>query len=197
MKHITIVTILLITSCISIKFDFNSNSYSSLKEEELKRVKDFDLSVINSDFQNDSLVNIYEIDHSIIQEKILEEGKYTWIHYWRPYCSNESCININLYSNEAKKYDHLKLLLVSQTYDFPQIQGTYELKNYPLAIFVIKNNSYSEKMKEAKQQITSKLILKEVLTDDELFADDILFFGNMIVYVGDSLDFKIKKIITQ
>lgn len=194
MKHLTIFIFLFLASCISIKI--GTNDYSFLKEEELKRVKDFEVSTLSSDFKNDSLVNIYEIDHSIIQENVLKNEKYTWIHFWRPYCSKEACVNINIYSNAAKKYDNLKLLLTSQTYDFPQIQGTFELTNFPLPIFVIKNSSYSEKMKEAKREITSKLISKEVLVDEELFADDILFYGNKLIYVGDSLDYKLDSIIS-
>ncbi|MFP5471724.1 MAG: hypothetical protein ACLGGV_09010 [Bacteroidia bacterium] len=194
MKHSTIFIFLFFVSCISI--NIGTNDYSFLKESDIKRIKNFEPSVFNLDFKNDSLVSIYEIDHSIIQENVLKNNKYTWIHFWRPYCSKEACVNINIYSNAAKKHDNLKLLLTSQTYDFPQIQGTFELTNYPLPIFVVKNSSYGEKVREAKRQITSKLISKEVLADEELFADDILFYGNKVIYVGNSLDYQLDSIIS-
>lgn len=156
------ITILLMSSCIFIKFEGNtvSNTYSKFVNESKMKVKFNSTSFCDKTF-NDT---IYALKGSELKFCISNEKKAI-IYLWSPFCKSEACLSIGAVQDYCDENDY-SLFVVCETYDDeiitvqrPPVKPFYSIDhNYHKSNFADKHvNSFVKELKGSKKHDTRYL----------------------------------------
>ena len=125
---------------------------------------------------------------------LLQEEEYTWVYYWIPYCGSPACRPLNFYEKLAKGADkNMRLLIVSQIYDYTDVQQKLELDRYMHPILVPHIQVYGRDMYRARKHFTADLTGDKILSKHTpahmLFRHDSLIYsgGDMTASILDSV----------
>jgi hypothetical protein len=177
---------LLLSSCASIlntvlKLNDN-NDYAELTIAEKSNVKPYGQSLKPSSFQKDTL--LYEID-SIDIKTITTSEELVWIHLWRPFCNAKSCQIITPFAAKAKKHN-VELFMVSETYNFNDLNKIAKESNFTLPIYVVKGNTFGHNIDKSRK-LFLKSLAKNQFIQPAKFASDFLFKNGKLIYANDFL----------
>ena len=172
----------------------NENDYRALEEDQKQNIKSFNLETFDSEVNNQDELILYEITSMDIKT-CSQKQEYTWVHIWIPYCGAEQCKSINYYQEAENtfKSNDLKVLLVSNSYDFKTIKSRLEHSNYTKPIFVLKDSYFGHKTKKTGIKLFDDLKQDSSLQSDYgfgdyLYKDTVLIFaGNLEIETVDSL----------
>tara|TARA_R110002050_G_scaffold299169_1_gene464042 strand:+ start:610 stop:1215 length:606 start_codon:yes stop_codon:yes gene_type:complete len=190
---IILMLAILLKSCITI--EIGESGYRSLTSYEKNYIKPFeDAGLINSNTTNDSL-HIFEINSEDLKS-IIKKQDYTWIHIWNPYCSDESCINIEYFEKLENKYQHLglNLVFISSTYDIQQITSTVKNSGFSKEVYVLESAYYGNKLKDMRKKLYFDLNPK-ANQDDNFLYDDFIFSNDMQIYKGTEINDSIIEVL--
>ena len=134
--------------------------------------------------RNAEKVNLYEINSPQISNLAKQEG-FLWLHIWNPCCSGSSCINIQPFEDELYKHENknLRLLFVSESYDFRCINWMTSNAHFEHPIYVLEDAYYGHKCKGIRQKLQADLTKKEYGKKEGYF-DDYVFIDGELIYSG-------------
>ena len=148
-KIICLVSMLTFFSCGVVKI--NNTNYYKLTAKELDSIHPF---------SQDDAQKVYSYKDSCVLQKIsyrdiaLLSKKYkcVWLHFFSPWCTSESCTNLQQYINFAKEAGgDLRLVLVSNSYDYAAIKTVLQGTDYNHVVYVLDNEAYSENITHANR----------------------------------------------
>ncbi len=168
--------------------EINESGYRSLTYFEKTHVKPFESATVEKTCEGEGCLTIFEINSENIKS-LLGRQEYTWVHIWNPYCSNESCINIEQYEKLENNYadNGLTLNFISGTYDLDHIASIAKKSNFSKTIYVLEGSYYGVKLKEIRKKLYED-INPNSEPDDYFFYDDFLFSGDSLIYMGDDIN---------
>lgn len=148
------------SSCISMKI--NDNSYRSLTQDELGALKQFSITetdAVRAQKDHFSLVEITGPDIS----KCLQKYPYTLVYLWKPYCKGENCKPLFYYERIDRRFraKSVKLLMVSETYEYRLIKGNTERSTFDRDLYVIKDLEYGHNHSQAEKKIIKEITRPE------------------------------------
>jgi len=181
-----IVIFLLLSGCIPIMI--NENNYRGLPKEAFKYIKSFTPELVNKEVNNTDSLFLYEINTKDIK-LVTQKEKFTWIHLWRPFCHAEICQNVDYFGNLAENYHYsgLKLLLISETYDFGDISNVIKNSRYNHPVFVLQDNFYGHKILRNRHRLMEELN-PELLGTTKTGYDDYFFKDTILIKAGGEID---------
>jgi len=185
-KYTLFILIIIFQSCITI--ELSESGYRSLEYFEKLHVKPFESAYNEKSCITENCRAIFEINSNNILE-LAKNQKYTWIHIWKPYCSNESCVNIEQFSKLENKYinNGLNLTFISTTYDLKQIISIANNSNFSDPIYVLEGSYYGVKFKEIRKKLYEDLNA-DSKPDDYFFHDDFVFYQDSLIFMGNVND---------
>jgi hypothetical protein len=195
MKKTYIILILMValSSCIVIRI--GENNYRDLTVDEKSHVLSFDSTLLSKKVTH-SPMYLYEINMENIKS-VLKNSKYTWIHHWVPYCSNDFCKNISVFEDISNQHTEIQFIMVSTTYEFKEIEETVERSSFNLPIFVLKDSTYGHKLKKAHAKFENEVkMLPQRINENSYFAGDFLFKNDTLIYTGAGLESKLDSILS-
>lgn len=156
------------------------NSFRSLTERDKTFVKPFDAEVLEVK-DTASGKYLYEVTASDILEQA-KKNEYTWVHFWRSYCSNDHCQNIGTFQETADKHDSLTLIMVSVTYDFGSIRRITKVSDFTHPILVLKDGTYGHKLTKGRELLATDFNLE----GGGSFGDNLVYKRDSLIYNGDN-----------
>lgn len=185
-KLSTLLLLVVLQSCGLI--EINGNGYRYLKFVSKSHILPFHSAKDYNVDDNQSCFKVFEINNENFQSAF-KSNELTWVHLWKPYCGNESCTNINQYSDLKSRIDddRLKLLFVSVAYDMNSIAWYLSNSNFKEIVYVLEDEYYGSKTKWAYQKLHLDFD-KTADKDDHFFHDNYLFMGDSLIYKGDKIN---------
>lgn len=162
--------VILLTSCV---IEINENGYRSLPTASKKYIRPFSMDLLKQTHSYKDTIFIYEISSSDIKQ-ITKSNKFTWIHFWAPYCSSKSCVNIAGLMNEVKEQQKEKdflELLIATSFDFNAIKERLKNSSYTQPVFILSDSIYGHKQGKAMKLFASKIDNNSVLKKNEYFSE--------------------------
>jgi hypothetical protein len=187
MKKYTLFSlIIIIQSCITL--ELGESGYRSLNNFEKLHIQPFESALSEQSCLNENCRTIFEINSNNILE-LTKNQDYTWVHIWNPYCSNESCVNIDQFAKLENKYikNGLHLTFISATYDLNQIISTAINSNFSNTIYVLESSFYGVKLKEIRKKLYEDLNTNSK-PEDYFFYDDFVFNHDSLIFMGEVND---------
>jgi len=183
------VLIVFLSGCIPIMI--NENNYRGLSDKALQYVKPFDISLVSARVNNSDSLILYEINSDDIKALVHQE-KYLWVHLWRPFCSAELCQNVDYFGNLADSYESkgLRLLFISETYDFSDIIKIMKHSWFNHPVFVLQDSYYGHKMRKTRLKLMATLS-PDSAGRSKIGFDDYLFKEGNLLYAGGIQDNKV------
>ena len=180
------VLIVFLSGCIPIMI--NENNYRGLSDKALQYVKPFDISLVSARVNNSDSLILYEINSDDIKALVHQE-KYLWVHLWRPFCSAELCQNVDYFGNLADSYENkgLRLLFISETYDFRDIIKIMKHSWFNHPVFVLQDSYYGHKMRKTRLKLMAALS-PDSAGRSKIGFDDYLFKEGNLLYAGGISD---------
>ena len=157
------------------------NSYRGLETSEMHQIEPFQSVLAHEAKDSGADITLYEITSTDIKEAA-RENPYTWVHIWRPWCPNELCQNIGIFQETSEKYADVALMMISQTYDFKEIQGIVNRSSFTLPVYVMKNEYYGHKLRKASEKLAADFDIEDVY----LLGDDLIFKSDSLIYSGEN-----------
>ena len=188
MKILKITAIaLLLSSCIMI----NENSFRGLPKKAMNYIKPFDTTLVSAKVNNHDKLYLYEINSDDIKV-LAQKEKYLWVHLWRPFCGAEICQNVDYFNDLANKYQRkgLKLLFISETYDFNDIMKTMKHSWFDRPVFVLQDSYYGHKLRKNRIKLMESLN-PELKGTTKIGLDDYFYKDNNLIYSGHIVDEKV------
>ncbi len=181
-----LITLLLLTGCIPIMI--NENDYRGVKEEDKWFVKPFVLGIEDQNTNYNDTLFLYELNTGDIKG-IIKDHPLTWIHLWRPFCHADQCQNIGYYAavEEGLKDHGLRVLVVSETYDYNDIKGVVKNSMWNKPVFVLQDSYYGHKIRKNSLKLAAEMITDSVI-NTKWGYDDYLFKKSKLIYAGNGLD---------
>jgi len=166
----------------------NENDYRGLKEEDKWFIKPFKLGIENQRVDFSDSLFLYELSTNNIKE-VVKHHPLTWIHLWRPFCHAEQCQNIDYYSSIEDRFieQGLRVLVVSETYDYNDIRGVVNNSMWNKPIFVLQDSYFGHKIRKNRLKLTEEITADSVVKTKWGF-DDYLFKGSKLLFAGNTLD---------
>jgi len=180
------VLIVFLSGCIPIMI--NENNYRGLSDKALQYVKPFDISLVSARVNNSDSLILYEINSDDIKA-LAHQEKYLWVHLWRPFCSAELCQNVDYFGNLADSYENkgLRLLFISETYDFRDIIKIMKHSWFNHPVFVLQDSYYGHKMRKTRLKLMAALS-PDSAGRSKIGFDDYLFKEGNLLYAGGISD---------
>ena len=191
---IIIILIILTNSCGVIKI--NENNYSLLSKRQIIELSHFESYKIDEIFKPTDTVKLIETNATDII-KILKHYDLVFIHFWKPFCSNESCQSLEYLNqlNNGLDSKNSRIILISETYDIDDIVRIVKASNYKEPIFIINDLVYGHKIRKATLKFQRELIPKSISIYRFGF-EDLIFKKNELIYYDTDLDLnKVEKIL--
>jgi hypothetical protein len=168
----------LLSSCV---IAINENNYRLLTPESKKHIRPFTMDLLNRNQNYKDSIFIYEISSRDIRQ-IIKKHKYTWIHFWAPWCSNKSCINVVGIMDEVKEMQKGKdfvELLVAREYDLDDIRSRLKNTDFTQPVLILSDSIYGHKQARGIRLFASEidnnsLLKKNGFFSEYLFCDTIL-----------------------
>jgi hypothetical protein len=173
-----VVGLTLLTSCV---IAINENNYRLLTAESKKHIRPFTMDLLNRKQNYKDSIFIYEISSRDIKQ-ITQKHKYTWIHFWAPWCPNKSCINVAGIMDEVREMEKGKdfvELLVAREYDFDGIKSRLENSDFTQPVLILSDSIYGHKQVRgirlfASEVDNNSLIKNKDFITEYLFCDTLL-----------------------
>ncbi|MBW6459418.1 MAG: hypothetical protein K0B08_02490 [Bacteroidales bacterium] len=165
----------------------NENGYRGLTSKDLAYIEEFQGRENIHTIDNINNLKIYEINNKILRE-IISQNSYTWIHLWRPYCSNNNLQFMEFYSNIKERYDFLnfEFLLISESYDIFSIKKKLKISPYSDLIFVLSNSYYGHKLPEIRSRFIADIVSNSMINPKNSLSD-FVFKDTFLLYAGEYL----------
>ena len=168
-----ILTVLVLTPLTSCVIEINENNYRSLTDESKKHIRPFTMDLLNRNQNYKDSIFIYEISSRDIRQ-IIKQNKYTWIHFWAPYCSDKSCINVAGIMEEVREMEKGKdfvELLVSTVYDLDGIKSRLKNSDFKQPVFILSDSIYGHKQVRGMRLFASEIDNNSLLKKKEYFSE--------------------------
>ena len=165
-----LLVLILLSSCV---IEINENGYSSLTDASKKHIRPFSMELLNHTQSYKDSIFIYEISSRDIKQ-IIKRNKYTWIHFWAPYCSAKSCINVTSIMDEVKEKEKDKGfidLLVATSFDLEAIQSRLKTSNFTQPVFILSDSLYGHKQGKAMRVFATEIDNNSLLKKNQRFGD--------------------------
>ena len=169
----------------------NENGYRDLSRKDFEIVENYNSQIDLKSIDNINDLKIYEIN-SIQIKNILKTHSYTWIHLWRPYCSNKNCQLIDYYSHIEEKYLdwNVAFLLISESYDLFSIEKSLNSNPYSGVIYVLSDSYYGHKLPEIRNKFISDLTNNENIAINISYLD-FVFKDTSFIYASESMQIEL------
>ncbi len=168
-----ILTVLVLTPLTSCVIEINENGYRSLTDESKKHIRPFTMDLLNRNQNYKDSIFIYEISSRDIRQ-IIKQNKYTWIHFWAPYCSAKSCINVAGIMEEVREMEKGKdfvELLISTVYDLDAIKSRLKNSNFKQPVFILRDSIYGHNQVRGKRLFACEIDNNSLLKKNEYFSE--------------------------
>ena len=165
-----VLVLTLLTSCV---IAINENNYRLLTDESKKHIRPFTMDLLNQNQNYKDSIFIYEISSRDIKQ-IIKEHKYTWIHFWAPWCSNKSCINVVGIMDEIKEMEKGKdfvELLVAREYDLDGIKSRLKNSDFTQPVFILSDSIYGHKQVKGMRLFASEIDNNSLLKKKDFFSE--------------------------
>lgn len=166
----------------------NENNYRTLKPDERTHFVPFSLEAVSDNQVNHiEQLQIHEISTKYFHQAFTQ-SEFTWVHLWQAFCKNDYCQNISAFQKQEQDLARhgLNLMLVSNTYDFEDIQNCAQNSGFTRPIYVLDNAHYGHKVRPGILKALSELGV-DVSDKQAILVDDLLFKGNDLVHYGRKL----------
>ncbi len=149
------ITILSLPSCL---IRINDNGYRDLHKDQVRSLKPFLLDETDALRNQATELSLVEITGPDII-KCFQKYPYTVVYLWRPYCKATSCKPLFYYELIDRKFRDkgVKLLMVSETYQYELIKRNAEKSTYDRDLYVMKDAEYGHKPKAGQKKIEREI----------------------------------------
>ena len=174
-----------VSSCITI----NSIGYKSLSTTQKKALTTLD----SYEAIRDTPFKLVMTDGRKLRA-LMQPEEYTWVHYWIPYCNSPVCRPLSYYQKLANGTGtKMRMLTVSQVYDYEDIQAKFYIDGYSKPILVPNALLYERGTNRARRHFTADLTGDKALSKQKpthmIFRHDSLIYsgGDMTASILDSV----------
>lgn len=185
-NYCLLVFLCFISSCV---LKINTNEYSGLDAGEKAVFRPFSMEIMKKTREPGDSFRIYEITAQNIKS-ITRTYKYTWVHFWAPYCKSSYCSNTigymcNLKNNKNK--DEIATVLISTIYDVKDIQEAFKNSALDCQVFVLSNSCYGEKQEKGMKKFASELDNNSLVRKNRYFSN-YFFKDTMLINASWDMD---------
>lgn len=176
----------LTSSCV---FFVNTNGYSDLNNNEKAVFSPFSFDLLAKSRNPEDSFSIYEITAPQIKQ-ITKKYKYTWVHFWAPYCKSSYCTNTLGYMCNLKYNNHnydIATVLISSVYDVKDVKEAFRNSALDCQVFVLNNTYYGENQNRGMRKFSSELDNNSLVRKNRYFSN-YFFRDTLLVYASWDLD---------